>query len=227
MKRNGKLIISASCFFGVIILIILLRLVDVAPIGPNNTCVGLSHLNECVFNLFGVNMLWYTVTDWLGIAAILTAFLFSITGFIQLLKRKRLLKVDREILVLGGLYLIVIGLYVLFEKAIVNYRPIIMPGGLQPEASFPSSHTLLVCVVMGSAVMLIGRYIKSKPLCIVLKTICLLIIAVTIIGRLISGVHWFTDILGGCFISGALVSLYAAVLYHLRRMRRRAAEQEY
>ncbi len=213
MKRNGKLIISASCFFGVIILIILLRLVDVAPIGPNNTCVGLSHLNEFVFNLFGVNMLWYTVTDWLGIAAILTAFLFSITGFIQLLKRKRLLKVDREILALGGLYLIVIGLYVLFEKAVVNYRPIIMPGGVQPEASFPSSHTLLICVVMGSAVMLIGRYIKSKPLCIVLKTIYLLIIAVTIIGRLISGVHWFTDILGGIMLSVALLSLFPAIAF--------------
>lgn len=213
MKRNGKLIISACCFFGVIILIILLRLVDVAPIGPNNTCVGLSHLNEFVFNLFGVNMLWYTVTDWLGIAAILTAFLFSITGFIQLLKRKRLLKVDREILALGGLYLIVIGLYVLFEKAIVNYRPIIMPGGVQPEASFPSSHTLLVCVVMGNAIMLIGRYIKSKPLCMVLKTICLLIIAVTIIGRLISGVHWFTDILGGILISASLLSLFSAIAF--------------
>ena len=213
MKRNGKLILSASCFFGVIILIILLRLADVAPIGQNNTCVGLSHLNRFVFNLFGVNMLWYAVTDWLGIAAILTAFAFSITGFIQLLKRKSILKVDREILVLGGMYLIVIGLYVFFENAVVNYRPIIMPGGVQPEASFPSSHTLLVCVVMGSAVMLIGRYIKSKPFCIVLKSLCILIIAVTITGRLISGVHWFTDILGGIMISTSLLSLYSAVAF--------------
>ena len=213
MKRNGKLIISASCFIGTVMLIILLRLVDVAPIGPNNTCVGLSHLNECVFNLFGVNMLWYTVTDWLGIAAILTAFLFSITGFIQLLKRKRLLKVDREILVLGGLYLIVIGLYVLFENAVVNYRPLIMPDSSQPEASFPSSHTMLVCVIMGSAVMLTGRYIKNKPLCALLKVFCALTIGITVIGRLISGVHWFTDILGGVMISAALLSLYSAIAF--------------
>lgn len=211
MKRNGKLILSGSCLLGAVVLIILLRLVDVAPIGPNNTSIGLSHLNQFVFNLFGVNILWYNVTDWLGITAILTALVFSIAGFTQLLKRKSILKVEREILALGGLYLIIIGLYLFFEKAVVNYRPIIMPEGVQPEASFPSSHTLLVCVVMGSAVMLINRYIKSNPLCILLKSICMLIIAVTIIGRLISGVHWFTDIVGGILISFSLLSLFSVI----------------
>ena len=213
MKRNRKLILSASCFIGAVILIILLRVVDVAPIGPNNTCVGLSHLNQFVFNAFGVNMIWYTITDWLGIVAILTAFLFSVAGLIQLLKRKSILKVDREILALGGLYLIVIGLYVLFENAVVNYRPLIMPDSSQPEASFPSSHTMLVCVIMGSAVMLTGRYIKNKPLCVLLKVFCALTIGITIIGRLISGVHWFTDILGGVMISAALLSLYSAIAF--------------
>jgi undecaprenyl-diphosphatase len=211
MKRNGKLIISAGCFIGTVILIILLRLVDVAPIGPNGTDIGLSHINQFFFNLSGVNLLWYNITDWLGIIAILTAFLFAASGLIQLIKRKGFLKVDREILSLGGLYLIAIGLYILFEKAIVNYRPIIMPGCTQPEASFPSSHTMMVCIVMGSTVMLIGRYIKNKPLCKMLKAICALAIGVTVIGRLISGVHWFTDIIGGMLISVSLLSLFSAI----------------
>jgi len=211
MKRNGKLILSASCFIGTVILIILLRLVDVAPIGPDGTDIGLSHINQFFFNLSGVNLLWYNITDWLGIIAILTAFLFAAAGLIQLIKRKSFLKVDREILSLGGLYLIVIGLYVLFEKAIVNYRPIIMPGCTQPEASFPSSHTMLVCVIMGSTVMLIGKYIKNRPLCVLLKTFCILTIGITVIGRLISGVHWFTDILGGILISVSLLSLFSAI----------------
>lgn len=211
MKRNGKLIISAGCFIGTVILITLLRLVDVAPIGPNGTLIGLSHINQFFFNLSGVNLLWYNITDWLGIIAILTAFLFAASGLIQLIKRKGFLKVDREILSLGGLYLIAIGLYILFEKAIVNYRPIIMPGCTQPEASFPSSHTMMVCIVMGSTVMLIGRYIKNKPLCKMLKAICALAIGVTVIGRLISGVHWFTDIIGGMLISVSLLSLFSAI----------------
>ena len=213
MKRKSKLTLAGISLVGTVILIVMLRFVDVAPIGANKTSIGLSHLNRFFFELFGVNMLWYTVTDWLGIAAILTAFVFSVTGFIQLLKRKSVLKVDREVLALGGLYLIVIGLYVLFENAVVNYRPIIMPGGVQPEASFPSSHTMLVCAIMGSAVMLTGRYIKNKPLCVLLKVFCALTIGITVIGRLISGVHWFTDILGGVMISAALLSLYSAIAF--------------
>ena len=211
MKRNRKLIISASCFIGTVILIILLRFVDVAPIGPDGTDIGLSHINQFFFNLSGVNLLWYNITDWLGIIAILTAFLFATAGLIQLIKRKSFLKVDREILSLGALYLIVIGLYVLFEKAVVNCRPIIMPGCTQPEASFPSSHTMLVCVIMGSAVMLIGKYVKNRLLCVLLKAFCILTIGITVIGRLISGVHWFTDILGGILISVSLLSLFSAI----------------
>ena len=159
-------------------------------------------------------MLWYHITDWLGIAAILTAFVFAVTGLVQLIKRRSLLKVDREILSLGGLYIVVIGLYILFENVIINYRPIIMPDNTHPEASFPSSHTMLVCVIMGSAVMLINKYIKNKTLNKTLRAICFAIIGITIIGRLIAGVHWFTDILGGIMISVTLLSLYKEVISH-------------
>ena len=197
-----------------VILIALVRLVDVAPIGAQGTSIGLSHLNQFIFDLFGVNMLWYHITDWLGIAAILTAFVFAVSGFVQLVKRRSLLKVDREILSLGGLYIIVIGLYLLFENVIINYRPIIMPDSTHPEASFPSSHTMLVCVIMGSAAMLINRYIKNETLCRVLRVICFVIIGITVIGRLIAGVHWFTDILGGIMISVTLLSLYKEVISH-------------
>ena len=126
------------------LLIVLLRCVDVEPVGAAGTSVGLSHMNRFVFELTGVNMVWYNITDWLGLAAILAAFLFAATGLVQVIKRRRILKVDKEILALGGLYILVIGIYVLFENVIVNYRPIIMPGCSNPEASFPSSHTMLV-----------------------------------------------------------------------------------
>ena len=156
-------------------------------------------------------MLWYEITDWLGVAAVITAFGFAMAGFVQLIKRRSLLKVDRSILALGGLYIIVIGLYVLFEIAVVNYRPIIMPDSTHPEASFPSSHTMLVYVIMGSAVMLFGRYIRGKVLCRGLQILCAIIIGITVIGRLISGVHWFTDIVGGILISAALLALFSEV----------------
>ncbi|MBQ6165200.1 MAG: GNAT family N-acetyltransferase [Clostridia bacterium] len=191
------------------LLIVLVRFADVAAIGPEGTSVGLARLNRFVFDLFGVRLLWYHITDWLGVIAILTAIVFAAAGLVQLIRRRSLFKVDREILLLGGLYLDVIGLYVLFERAVVNYRPIIMPDGVRPEASFPSSHTMIVCVIMGSAIMLVGKYIKRKPLRTALRLLCAAVIAVTVFGRLISGVHWFTDILGGLFIGAALLALYS------------------
>ena len=211
MKNKGRITFAGISGLSAVLLIILVRFADVRPIGPEGTSIGLSHLNQSVFDRFGVNMLWYEITDWLGVAAVLTAFLFALTGMLQLIKRRSLLKVDRAILALGGLYIIVIGLYVLFEVLIVNYRPIIMPGGTGPEASFPSSHTMLVCVSMGSAMMLIDRYITVKTLRGLLRIICAVIIGVTVIGRSIAGVHWFTDILGGILISAALLALFAEV----------------
>ena len=212
--KHSRIITAGIGLLLTVILIALVRLVDVAPIGADGTSIGLSHLNQFVFDLFGVNMLWYNITDWLGVAAVLTGFVFAVTGLVQLIKRRSLLKVDREILSLGGLYIVVIALYLFFENVIINYRPIIMPDNTSPEASFPSSHTMLVCVIMGSAAMLINRYIRNKPLNRILRVVCFVIIGVTVVGRLIAGVHWFTDILGGILISVTLLSLYEEVISH-------------
>lgn len=217
MKNKNNLFVSGISGLLVMILIVLVRFIDVRPIGPEGTSIGLSRLNSFFFRLSGVNILWYHITDWLGVAAILVAFLFAMAGFVQLIKRRSIFKVDREILALGCLYIVVIGLYVLFEIVIVNYRPIIMPDGIHPEASFPSSHTMLVCVIMGSAIMLIGKYVKEKQLCRVLRGFYSAIIGMTVIGRLIAGVHWFTDIVGGVLISIFLLSLFSEVLKRTRR----------
>ena len=217
MKRKKYALTAGISGLLFAVLIILVRFVDVQAIGPEGTRIGLSHLNRFVFEMLGVHLLWYEITDWLGIAAIGTALLFAVAGLAQWVKRKSIWKVDREILVLGGLYLILIGLYVLFELAVVNYRPIIMPGSIHPEASFPSSHTMLVCVIMGSAIPLLGKYVKSKALCKALRIICAAIIAITVIGRLISGVHWFTDVLGGILISVILLNLFAESLERIEK----------
>ena len=217
MKRKKYALTAGISGLLFAVLIVLVRFVDVQAIGPEGTRIGLSHLNRLVFEKLGVHMLWYEITDWLGIAAIFTAFLFALAGLVQWISRKSLLKVDKEILALGGLYLIAIGLYVLFELVIVNYRPILMPGGTHPEASFPSSHTMLVCVIMGSAMLLLCKYVKSDVLSTVLRVICAALIAITVIGRLISGVHWFTDILGGILISVMLLNLYAEILERIEK----------
>ena len=212
MKNKTKFLLAAGAGLLSALLIILLRFVDVEAIGPQGTSIGLAQINQFFFKLFGVHLLWYTITDWLGVAALLTAAVFALAGLVQLIKRRSLLKVDKEIFALGVLYSAVIGIYVLFERVVMNYRPIILPGCTKPEASFPSSHTMLVCVMMGSAFLIMHRYIKNKNLCRILQGICAVTIAVTVAGRLISGVHWFTDICGGILISTALLALFSGVV---------------
>ena len=194
-----------------VILLVFVRSADVAAIGPAGTSVGLSGLNRAAHERIGVDLRLYDVTQLLGYLAIALALAFACVGLVQLIRRRSLRRVDRPILALGGLYAALAVLYVFFEKVIVNFRPILMPDAAEPEASFPSSHTMLACVIFGSAALLAGRYLRRVALKRTLVVLCWLLAAATVILRLASGVHWLTDIVAGALLSGALLSLYAAV----------------
>ena len=193
-------------------LIYMLKTYDVAAIGPDGTSIGFSTINGKIHEITGVNMKWYKLTDLLGYAALGICALFGLAGLIQLIKRKSFAKVDRSIYSLAGLYIVVIGLYVFFEKYIINYRPIIMPGAAAPEASFPSSHTMLIITVMASTAMVLGRYVSSGFLRTLVTVLCAAVMIITVYGRMICGVHWFTDIIGGILLSITLLMFFSAVM---------------
>lgn len=215
MKRNYLLAAVSGLLF--ILLIVMLKRYDVAAIGPAGTSIGFSTINQKIHEATGVNMKWYTITELLGYAAICVCGLFGLGGLAQLISRKSLLKVDKGIYSLAGLYVVVIGFYVFFEKCIINYRPVIMPGETAPEASFPSSHTMLIITVMASAAMFIRKYIRNGTLKNVVSVLCVAVILVTVYGRLICGVHWFTDIVGGILLSVTLVDIFRVVLNKARK----------
>ena len=212
MKKENKhtFFITVLLCISSVIFTLLTKLVDVQPIGPQKSEIGFAAVNGFIHNLFGVNMIWYHITDWLGIIPVLTTFIFFAVGVAQLIRRKSLFKVDKSIIILGFFYIVVIAVYLFFESYIINYRPVLMQGRL--EASYPSSHTLMTICLMSVCVDQCGRLIRSKSFNTAVKIISYAIIAVTIIGRLISGVHWFTDITGGILISLTLVSLYHTVI---------------
>ena len=182
--------------------------VDVQPIGPKGSSVGFASLNRFFHNLTGVHLGLYNLTDWLGFVPIFVCMGFGILGLMQWIKRKKLAKVDSSLLVLGGFYISVMAVYIFFETVVINYRPVLIGGYL--EVSYPSSTTLLVMCVMPTAMMQWGARIKSKILRRCLLLITALFIAFMVIGRLLSGVHWLTDIIGGALLSAGLVTLYSA-----------------
>ena len=213
MKK--KAIAAGICLILFLLLIVVIKTVDVQAIGPEGTSIGLAGMNGTIHEATGVRMLWHKITNYLGIFSILVVICFACLGLFQLIKRRSLLKVDREILVLGGLYVLLAVVYVLFEFVVVNERPIIMPGDEHLEASFPSSHTMLTFVILGSAITVLGKYVRSNWLRNLLQVVFGVLILVAVFGRLISGVHWFTDILGGILISAFLLFLFAGTLDHL------------
>ena len=188
---------------------VLVCFVDVRAIGPQESSVGFATLNGYIHDLTGVNMRLYVITDWLGLVPIGVAFGFAVLGLVQWIKRKSLLKVDRSILTLGGFYIVVMAVYILFEIVVINYRPTLIGGYL--EASYPSSTTMLVMCVMPTAMMQFSKRIKNELFRRCVMFIIIAFIVFMVIGRLVSGVHWITDIIGGALLSAGIVLMYCAI----------------
>ena len=209
-KKNSRLFWVGVGLLAVFVLwTVLIRFVDVEAIGPRQSSVGFATLNGYIHNLTGVNMSLYIITDWLGLVPIGVAFGFAVLGIVQCIKRKSLLKVDRSIFTLGGFYIVVMAVYILFEIVVINYRPTLIDGYL--EASYPSSTTILVMCVMPTAMMQLRTRIKNDLFrrCVMLTIT--VFITFMVIGRLVSGVHWITDIIGGALFSTAIVLMYYSI----------------
>ena len=187
-----------------------LHFVDVRAIGPEGSSVGFATLNKLIHNSTGVHMMLYTITDWLGLVPICLIMGFGVLGLCEWIKRKNLFKVDCNILVLGGFYIVVMAIYIFFEMFVVNYRPILINGYL--EASYPSSTTMLVMCVMPTAIMQFNARIKNSGFKKCVNILITAFIAFMVIARLLSGVHWFSDIIGGAVLSGGLVMIYYSIV---------------
>ncbi len=211
MKRIRKNFIASMCLLTAFVMwTVAICFVDVRAIGPQGSSVGFAGINGFVHNLTGVHWGLYNITDWLGLIPIFVCMGFGIFGLVQWIKRKSLRKVDYDIFVLGGFYIVTIAAYLFFESVVINYRPILIGGIL--EASYPSSTTMLVMCVMPTAIMQLSSRIKNKLLRNIVVITIIIFITFMVIGRIISGVHWFTDIVGGALLSVGLVMLYRAII---------------
>jgi len=205
--KNKKIFISMIIgFLTFVLLIVFLLLVDRQAIGPENSIVGLATLNKRFSDLVGVNFKLYEITDYISYPAFLILITFGLIGLIEWIKRKNMWKVDSNILALGFTYLFTLFLFFFFNIVPINYRPVLIEGEL--ESSFPSSTTLLSIMILITAIFQIEVYIKNKKYKVALDIGCILYSAYLIVGRILSGVHWITDILGALILSASLVLFY-------------------
>ena len=99
--------------------------------------------------------------------------------------------------------------YIFFEMVVINYRPTLIDGYL--ETSYPSSTTMLVTCVMPTAAIQLNARIKNP---VIRRFVIITIVAFSafmVIGRLVSGVHWITDIIGGALLSAGVVMIYYSI----------------
>ena len=120
--KGKKLFITGIIFIiSFIIWTILIQTVDVQPVGVNGTNIGFATINTWFHKLTGENLIIYDITDWMGLIPILICMFFGIIGFIQLIRRKSIFKVDLDIILLGIYYIVVIFAYLIFEIIPINY----------------------------------------------------------------------------------------------------------
>lgn len=208
MKANQRktFFIAIAIFLAFLLWTILIQVVDVRAIGPQGSAVGFATINAHFHHFTGVHLQLYQITDQLSIVPLGFVLVFGVQGIFQWITRKKLRLVDYNILILGGFYIAVFAAYILFELLAVNYRPILIEGAL--EVSYPSSTTMLVMCVIPTAMMRLRSHIINTTLRKTVSVILQLFTGFMVICRLISGVHWLTDIIGGAMFSISLVMMY-------------------
>ena len=207
MKNKKRYLIGGFAFFLMfIIFTTIIKFVDVKNIGPHNSSVGLATINNFFVNKIGFHNKIYKLTEILGIIPIIIVLIYAIIGLYSLIEEKSFNKVNKNLYYLAIFYIIVLGIYVLFEKVIINFRPVIIEGIL--ESSYPSSHTILAICICGSSIILNNAIFKINKIAKLENIISFIIIIMLPLLRFISGVHWFTDIIGGILLSLSLLLFF-------------------
>lgn len=224
MKRKirSKYLLAFALLLLFAVFTVLVQKVDVQPIGPSGSEVGFASLNGSVHDKLGENDACYKLTKLIGYLALATAPCFALLALVQLIRKKSLAGVDGDLWALAIYYVLVGACYVAFEKYVVNYRPVLVDGVL--EASYPSSHTMLAASLFGATIVQMRKRVRVKPLRTLIDAVLVLAIAAMAIGRLMSGVHWLTDIVGGLLLGLALAELYSAVFTQICRAQKRKAK---
>ena len=214
-KIKNDILMAAITLICFIVYTILVKTVNIGQIEGAASEVGFMDFNKIFFNAFGFNELFYKLSKYLGFMVFVVVIFFVLMGAFQLFTRKSLKKVDPEIYGLAGFYAAVFFMYILFEKLVINYRPVIVDADEGLEASFPSTHTMLAICIFSSGIVMLNRYVKNETLRMILTIVFASLGILIVVFRFLSGVHWATDIIGGILLSAFLFSLFVLTINYI------------
>ena len=100
MKKKNIIFL---CIFIVVAILftVLVKFVDVQPIGPNNSEVGFAAINNFVHELTSYRETLYKLTKYIGYLPIVTIPIYAFLGLMEFVKGKSLKKVHKELIILG------------------------------------------------------------------------------------------------------------------------------
>lgn len=208
-RVSPLLIVGAAFFCLFIVFTILVKTVDVTYFPTEETTIGFSSLNLTVFQALGTNDLSFEVSEVMGLLILTAPVFFAFLAFSQWVKRKSLLKIDHDLWILFATYALTIAFYALFEIIVINYRPILVNDLI--EASYPSSHTLLAIVIGGTSFLEVKNRMKWVWLKVSLMVLLSFLTVAIPMLRLLSGVHWLTDIIAGILLGTSMLFLYQGI----------------
>ena len=210
--KKGIVFVTILLLFASIAFTVVVKTVDVQAIGPEGSEVGLASINGPIHDELPFNDGMYMLSKLSGLVPFGCVAGFAIFGLYQLITRGGFGKVDKRLYALLFFYILMVIVYIFFEKVIINYRPIIKDVEEGLEASYPSSHTLLAVCICMSTVILVREFMEDALLrrfTIACSVALMLFIVIT---RILSGVHWATDIMGGLLISMFLLSFLKSMI---------------
>ena len=206
LKQKVLFISSIVLFVLFVLTTILAATVDKGAGGESLAVVGLSSINTNIFDTLGKSDTLDKITDILLILSFLVVLLNAALGALYLIKYKKL---DLSLVILGCFYILCLILYVLFDHIHINYAPLLDEGEL--KESFPSSHVLASVFIFLSSIITINHNVNKRIIKNVLLITTILLSLLMVVFRLLSGWHWFTDILAGELLGLFLVSSYSLI----------------
>lgn len=131
MKKRTLLTIAALiCFVLFALFTVAVKKIDVQAIGAGMSDIGFASFNDGMRVKIGTSGTMDKLSTMLMLLGFGTAFVFFVIWLVQIFKyRTFTAPLDGELYLLGLTYIALMVFYVLFEKLVINYRPILGEAG--------------------------------------------------------------------------------------------------